>query len=303
MKKVILASLLATASLAQANDIVLSEKIKTSYLKKIEKDMNVLDNLKFKDVNPRTLEVMGLTDLNTNTASKWLNDRVNYVVEENALTIFKLLIKRVIYVEQDSVAYPNGNVLPYSQDPKNQFINDEKGMVVMSNLGAGLYMGGKAERKLYGMKVSRGLLKKQIKVTIDSPRAGVIQVGEGLFDPGLTVNSSNENSMANNINRLATFFHEARHSDGNGSSLAFAHSKCPAGHELGGMYACDENLNGPYTVGALMMTEMIKLCDETCSPTDVEVLKVQALESAGRVLKTTYKGVPAVNWDATPESL
>lgn len=308
MKKLILASLLATTTLAQANDIVLSEKIKNGLMKKIERDMSILDNLKFQEANPRTLEVMGLTALNTNTASKWLNDRVNYVIEENALSIFKLLVKRAIYVEQDSVAYPNGNVLPYSQNPANQFlakdfVAKEEGMVVMSNMGAALYMGGKSEKKLYGMKVSRGLLKKQIKVTIDSPRAGVIQVGEGLFDPRLTVNPENEKSMANSLNRLATFFHEARHSDGNGVSLAFAHSKCMAGHDMEGQYACDENLNGPYTVGAVMMTEMIKSCDETCSPRDVEVLKAIALDSASRIIHTTRKGVPATDWDAAPESL
>lgn len=303
MKKLILASLLATSTLAQANDIVLSEKIKNGLMKKIERDMSVLDNLKFQEANPRTLEVMGLSALNTNTASKWLNDRVNYVIEENALTIFKLLVKRVIYVEQDSVAYPNGNVLPYSQNPANQGLGKEEGITVMSNMGAALYMGGKSEKKLYGMKVSRGLLKKQIKVTIDSPRAGVIQVGEGLFDPRLTVNPENDKSLANSLNRLATFFHEARHSDGNGVSLAFAHSKCPAGHDMAGQYACDENLNGPYTVGAVMMTEMIKSCDETCSPRDVEVLKAIALDSMSRIMKTTYKGTPAVDWDAAPESL
>lgn len=303
MKKLILASLLATATLAQANDIVLSEKIKNGLMKKIERDMDVLENLKYKETNPRTLEVMGLPALTTTSASKWLNDRVNYVIEENALSIFKLLVKRVIYVEQDSVSYPNGNVLPYSQDPANQLVAKEEGITVMSNMGAALYMGGKSEKKLYGMKVSRGLLKKQIKVTIDSPRAGVIQVGEGLFHPRLTVNPENEKSMANSLNRLATFFHEARHSDGNGVSLSFAHSKCLAGHDMAGEYACDENLNGPYTVGAVMMTEMIKSCDETCSPRDVEVLKAIALDSASRIIHTTRKGVPATDWDATPESL
>lgn len=303
MKKLILASLLATATLAQANDIVLSEKIKNGLMKKIERDMDVLDNLKFKEANPRTLEVLGIPALNTTSASKWLNDRVNYVIEENALTIFKLLIKRVIYVEQDGVSYPNGNVLPYSQNPANQFVEKEEGITVMSNMGAALYMGGKSERKLYGMKVSRGLLKKQIKVTIDSPRAGVIQVGEGLFDPRLTVNTENEKSLANSLNRLATFFHEARHSDGNGVSLAFAHSKCLADHDMAGQYACDENLNGPYTVGAVMMVEMIKSCDETCSPRDVEILKAIALDSASRIIHTTRKGVPATDWDAAPEGL
>lgn len=314
MKTFIFATLLATSAMTQANDIVLSEKIKNSLKSKIERDMSVLDNLKLKDASPRTLEVMGVSTLNASTASKWLNDRVNYVIEEDALSILKLLFKKTIYVEQANVAFPNGNVLPYSQDPKNQLLElpinlemttakEAEVLTVMSNMGAALYMGGKSSNTLYGMKVSRGLLKKQIKVTIDSPRAGVIQVGEGLFHKQLTVNTENEKALANSLNRLATFFHEARHSDGNGASLAYAHSKCPAGHELADEYACDESLNGPYTVGALMTVEMIKSCDDNCSEREKEILKLIALDSAGRVMQVTKKGTPAVDWDASPESL
>lgn len=312
MKKMILASILATASLAHASDITLSEKIKNDQQKKIERDMNVLDSIKFKDADSKTLSVMGLSSLNSTTAAKWLNNRVNYVIEEDALSIFKLLVKKIIYVEQDNVSYPNGNVLPYSQDPANQpgvlasnfgaTTSEDKGIVVMSNIGSGLYMGGKSEKKLYGMKVSRGLFRKQIKVTVDSPRAGIIMVGEGLFHPKLTINPENPNAVANSFNRLATFFHEARHSDGNASSLGFAHSKCATG-DLAGEYACDENLNGPYTVGAQMTVEFIKACDGNCSERDKETLKAIALDSFSRVMKTTYKGTAATDWDATPEKL
>ena len=305
MKKLIIAALLATTSFAQASDIYLSEKIKNSMRDKLLNDMTVLDNLKYKEASPRTLEVLGISSLNTQSSVKWLNDRVNYVIEENALSLFKLLIKKTIYVEQEGVSFPNGDVLPYSQDPRNQLLTAEEGqgVTVMSNMGAAMYMGGKSNRTLYGMKVSRGLLKKQIKVVIDSPRAGVIQVGEGLFLKQLTVNNEKPESIANSLNRLATFFHEARHSDGNGSSLAFAHSKCPAGHDMAGAYACDENLNGPYTVGALMTTEMLKACDDSCSEREKEILKLIALDSAGRVMTTTHKGTKATNWNAAPESL
>ena len=310
MKTFIFATLLATTGLAQANDIYLSEKIKTPLRSKIQRDLNVLDNLKLKDVHPRTLEVMGVSTLNATTASKWLNDRVNYVVEEDALTVMKLLFKKTIYVEQQNVSFPNANVIPYSQDPKNQIADlsamtskQDDVLTVMSNLGAALYMGGKSQNTLYGMKVSRGLLKKQIKVTVDSPRAGIIQVGEGLFHQQLTINPENENALSNSLNRLATFFHEARHSDGNGASLGYAHSKCPAGHELAGEYACDESLNGPYAVGALMTVEMIKSCDDSCSEREKEILKLIALDSAGRIMTTTKKGTPAVDWDASPEAL
>jgi hypothetical protein len=306
MKKLILASFLATAAIAQANDITLSRGIKNHLRDKIERDMNVLENLKFK-TSPEegTLKLMGVSELNAQTATNWLSERVNYVIEENALSVLKLLIKKSVYVERQGVDFPNNDVLPYSMDPKNKasLFNEEEGVVVMSNIGAGLYMAGKNESKVYGMKISRGLLKKGIRVSVESPRSGIIQIGEGLFMKEITVNNDKPESVANSINRLATFFHEARHSDGNGSSLAFAHSPCPAGHDMAGTYACDEGLNGPYTIGAVMTKEMLKSCDETCTEREKEILKIIILDSQNRIMKTTRKGTPAVEWDATPESL
>ena len=304
MKKIILASLLVTAAMANAStDITLSRGIKPNLRAKIERDLDVLDGLKFKTATPEALKLMDVSTLNAQSAGKWLGVRVNYVIEEDALSIVKLLLKRAIFVEKKGVTYPNQDILPYSIDPLNGANAEGEGFTVMSNIGAGLYMGGKKENVVYGMKVSRGVLRPTIKVVVESPRAGIIQIGEGLFVKDLTVNTQNQDALANTLNRLATFFHEARHSDGNGSSLGFAHSLCPAGHDYEGQAACDESLNGPYTVGAVMMSEMIKTCDDNCSERDKEILKMIEIDSASRIMKTTKKGTPATEWDATPESL
>lgn len=324
MKKLLIASLLATSALtsANANDIILSKGIKSKLRDNIERDLDALDNLKFKDTTPETLKTLGLSSLSAQTASKWLGERVNYVVDENAISVLKLLLKKVIFVEREGVTFPNANVVPYALDPVNQrpallaeignlpLVTDkkesddeEKGFVVMSNVGAALYMGGKQQNQVYGMKVSRGLLKSPIKAVAESPRVGIIQIGEGLFMKELTLNNQNPNSVANSINRLATFFHEARHSDGNGSSLGFAHSSCPPGHDYSGAPACDENLNGPYTVGAIMALEMLKGCADSCTEREKEMLKLVVLDSQSRIMKTTYKGTPATVWDDAPEGL
>ncbi len=325
MKKLLIASLLATTTLTNASDIVLSKGIKSKLRDNIERDLNALDNLKFKDASPESLKTMGLSNLSAQTASKWLGDRVNYVVDENAISVLKLLLKKVIFVEREGVTFPNANVVPYALDPvnkrpaavlpevptlwpeavadKKESDDEEKGFVVMSNVGAALYMGGKQSNQVYGMKVSRGLLKSPLKAIAESPRVGIIQIGEGLFMKELTLNNQNPASIANSINRLATFFHEARHSDGNGTSLGFAHSNCPPGHDYSGAAACDENLNGPYTVGATMALEMLKGCQDTCTEREKEILKLVILDSQSRVMKTTYKGTPATVWDDAPESL
>lgn len=315
MKSLIIASLIACSSFAQANEIIISKKVKDSLTDTINSDLSYLRTAKFSpNADKRTLDIMELSALNNKSANVWLTDRVNYVIEENALTLFKLLIKKVIYVERSNVQYPNPNVIPYALDSANNLfalptetlteaVNEEEGVVVMSNTGAGLYMAGKEQKALYGMKVSRGLLKKSHNVLITSPRAGIIQVGEGLFDLRYLVNNKDRNAVANKIDRLSTFFHEARHSDGNGVSLGFAHSKCPKGHDLEGAHACDSNKNGPYTVGALMHLELLKTCGTGCSEKDLEVSKLKILDSFNRILPLDSKGQPTTNWDPKPESL
>lgn len=309
MKNFILTSLITTTTLLSANDIVLSKGIKPEFREKIEKDMSVLSNLKFQDPDDnKTLNLLGLSTLNAETLTDWLNTRVNYIIEENAFSILKLLVKKVITIEKEDVHFPNENIIPYALDPNNQMLSQpteakEAAFVVMSNVGAALYMAGKEEQKVYALKVSRGLLKKGIKVSIESPRAGIIQVGEGLFMKGLSVNRENQESIANSINRLGTFFHEARHSDGNGVSLGFTHSLCPKGHELENAPACDENLNGPYTIGSAVTKELLKACAESCTEREKEILTIIILDSQNRIIKTTKKGLPTTNWDSRPESL
>jgi hypothetical protein len=304
MKKILVSTLLVASAVlntSTASDIMLSKSIKPELRNKINSDLTVIENFKFAGkANPITLNVMGLSALNAATATEWLNQRVHYVISEKALSVFNLLVKRVIFVETKNVDFPNADIAPYSTGG----VNAEEGFTVMSNIGSALYYAGKKERQVYGMKVSRGLLHKSEKVAVTSPRTGIIQIGEGLFAPELTVNKENEEALANSIFRLGTFFHEARHSDGNGSSLGFMHAICPAHHDYEGQPACDENLNGPYTVGALMMAEMAKSCDDsTCTEKDKQTLKLLVLDSANRIMTITHKDEKAKIWDATPESL
>ena len=314
MKKLIITGLiLATSStVVSASDILLSKSIKPDLRSKIERDLSLIESYKFSTkASDITLKVMAVDKLNAETATAWLNKRVSYVVSENALSVFNLMIKRIIYVDRKDIDFPNSDVIPYSMEnyiQKNfvelsSGLNAETSFTVMSNIGSALYMGGKKERQVYGMKISRGLLKSAEKVNITSPRAGIIQIGEGLFAPDLTVNSENPDALANSIFRLGTFFHEARHSDGNGKSLGFTHTNCPVGHDYAGQPACDENLNGPYTVGTLMMAEMAKACEDNCSLKDKEALRILIIDSASRILQTTHKGEVSKDWDATPESL
>ncbi len=287
------------------SDIILSKNIKPKLRDGIEHDLAVLENLKFNELpSPDTLTLMKLDKFSNETLKNWLETRVNYVIEENALSDLKLKLKKVVFVERENVIFPNSLVLPYALDVKSTSTDaEDDGITVMTNSGAGLYLAGKKASQVYSLKISRGYLKKPLRVLAESPRVGIIQIGEGLFERQLTINNENPKAIANSLNRLATFFHEARHSDGNGKSLAFAHSPCPKGHDYAGALACDENLNGPYTIGASVTKEFIKACGVDCSEREKEMLLIMALDSYGRVIKTNSKGKASTLWDESPESL
>lgn len=322
MKKLIISGLIMATTCTGANalDITLSKSINSGLRAKIERDLKVVENFNFTDsANAFTLSTLGLEKLDAQSASGWLNDRVKYIVSENATSLFNLLFRRAVYVERTGVLFPNATIIPYSLDEssatstgssleKNLLqagngVESKQTFVVMLNIGTGLYYGGKQSSSVLGMKVSKGFFKKSERVNIESPRTGIIQIGEGLFAPQLTINSKKPDAIANSIFRLGTLFHEARHSDGNGESLGFMHITCPKGHTYEGQAACDENLNGPYMVGALMLAEMTRSCGENCSEKETETLKAMIADSLSRVLQTTHKGEASKVWDATPESL
>ncbi|NOT78385.1 MAG: hypothetical protein HOP07_05215 [Bacteriovoracaceae bacterium] len=299
-----LSSLVFMGQVSMASEIILSKAIKPKLRDGINRDLEVLSNLKFtEETSEETLKVLGLEKLNSVTAKNWLETRVNYVIEENALSVYKLLVKKTVFVERKGVTFPNADIVPHALEFNAETEAEDEGVTVMSNIGAGLYMAGKKESQVYGLKISKGFLKKPIKALAESPRVGIIQIGEGLFHKELTINNENPNAISNSLNRLSTFFHEARHSDGNAKSLAFAHSRCPESHDYAGVHACDENRNGPYTVGAVMMKELIKSCGDDCSEREKEMLKIIAIDSLTRVIETNRQGNPTTDWDAQPESL
>ena len=284
-------------------DIVLSKGIKSKLREKIQNDLTVLNNFKFQTAEKDILKIMNLSSLDSSNVKDWLEERVNYILEDNALSDMKMIMKKAVTIERENVLYPHQDVIPYSLNPANRHNAESDNLVIMSNVGVGIYMRGKQDKVLYNLKVSRGLLSKPIKVTVDSPRAGIIQIGEGLFSRDLTINNLKPDSIANAINRLSSIIHEARHSDGNGASIGFAHAVCPKGHDLEGEMACDENLNGPYMLKAFFIEEMVKSAREIITEREKETLRMVILDNMSRVLKINNKGLPSNDWDDTPESI
>lgn len=149
-------------------------------------------------------------------------------------------------------------------------------MVIMSNQGAALYYYGKSNQLMFQVDFDGR------KINITSPRIGLTQIGQGLFHPDKSINRV-LHSEANTISRLGTILHEGRHSDGNGKSTGFLHMYCPEGHSMARRGACDYMANGPYTMGALTMRQLLKNCVK-CSEVDKGAISAKILDSFNRVM-------------------
>jgi len=263
---------------AQA-EIVLQADMIESQRRTIRYDFGVLDRLvPLDDADSAAAAAkMGLAGkLTADSLREWLEARVKYIVpqEWNYQTQVKV---------GEFQNYPNRGLMPTIEEGKKSE-QSGKAVIVMSNLGGALYLYGKENYRLLTVEIDRRHREK-----IKSPRIGLIQVGEGLFSDKMRIEPESD-TEANALLRLAVYFHESRHSDGNGTSILFAHAVCPTGHAYAGSNACDRNRNGPYTVGAHMTKVLLNQCTN-CTTAAKEALRLRVVDSFSRVIQTT--NVPA----------
>jgi hypothetical protein len=274
----------------------------------LRQDFEWLGTLQTQTPTGEFREVLELDSASPADLSAWLSARVRYVVAENfkpsLLNIRPYIFKKFAFpkTEMPDLEFPpdaqdipliDPNQLPEGT-PETAEEPQKQGKVVMANLGSALYLGGKMADMLLGVKL-RGIGR----VPVTSPRAGIIQIGEGLFDDGLFGEEIAKDSPIRRTFRMSTFFHEARHSDGNGKSLGFMHALCPRGHDYENTNACDRSVNGPYTVGALMDEHIAKACTD-CSEVERETIRLFGLESRSRIIPSKDGSAPGF-WNAAPE--
>lgn len=241
----------------------------------LKSDIRYVFNSKHKNIDQNFLAVSGLTEVTGPILHNWLINRVRYVVGER----FDL--------EQNAEGY-RGFKYPKTLSPSTGGSNQQATVVVMSNLGGALYMFGKGQDLLMRLNLDGD------RIFINSPRAGILQIGEGLFHPKAQLNND-LHSSANSIQRIGTLFHEARHSDGNGKSLSFAHEMCPEDHPLAFNFACEKVANGPYSVGAYSTRQFLANCSD-CSELDKTLLQLRIVDSLGRILYPDNKAkIDAMN--------
>lgn len=238
--------------------------LQTSALKN---DLSYLFQNTVKEVDPRLQEITGIVEVDGPEMYNWLYNRVKYIIGED----YNIWHRRNALTRRRHT-FPSTPLPDFMTKSHDSFY----GVVIMSNAGAELYLRGKRDKTLRGIKLNR----KEIFAT--SPRVGILQVGSGLFMDKFLINNE-LNSEANKIKRLGTLFHEARHSDGNSKHIGFHHDKCPSGHPLSGLNACESSANGSYTTEAVTTKTLLLNC-LTCSEEDRTKLTTLIADAYSRVV-------------------
>lgn len=270
MKKIAVLSLALTMSTAFAaqefGGIQFHSSVPQDQVNAIKVDLKYLFKAPVTKPLPAFASMSRMTVTDGPNMHNWLVNRAKYVVGET----YELNNDNV--VAQESYKFPN-TPLPGGFSAIEE--NDEV-TTVMSNIGTAIYLIGKKEKVLFGIKFDDS------KVFSKSPRAGILKVGRGLFLEKFAINKDML-SPANSISRLGTLFHEARHSDGNSAHTGFTHAICPDGHPYATHAACESTSNGPYSLGGLSEVHMLQNC-ASCSTQDKTVLSARAADSFNRVL-------------------
>jgi hypothetical protein len=300
------ASLLLLSSLSSAafadggvtkinGNITVASDVPAAESKILASDLAYLRTMKPQAIDAQLQQLLGTqSGLTEAYMELWLTNRVQYIISD------KTNLESSIVLVTPNYAFPNPGLLPTQitnelpqkpattadtaaadpQKPAADPAQGSGGVTVMLNIGGGLYMMGKATGNLVGITIPGAGV-----VPLTSPRVGVLQIGEGMFQPLMKdVGVPDVNSRAYTLFHLGTLFHEARHSDGNGKSLGFAHSLCPIDHDLAGLAGCDNSTNGAYTVDAAVIRNLTASCKD-CTPADKEALKLEVIDSFSRVLK------------------
>lgn len=275
MKKIVGLTLLLTLSTsAQAREtfagIYLDSSIPTSQVQTLKKDFTYLFNNPIKEVEESFASMAELKVVDGPHLFNWVYNRVRFVIGED----YNLRGRNV--VTKKGHTFPTTPLPPSLQNRMGRY----GATLIMSNIGAELYLVGKRDQLLKGIKLDRK------EVFAPSPRVGIVQIGEGLFLERLLINK-NQNSEANKIKRLGTIFHEARHGDGHSEHIGFIHSKCPPGHSLSGFDACEAYANGAYSLEAVATKTMLLNC-KTCTNEDKTKLTAAVADAFSRVVVRSH---------------
>lgn len=232
----------------------------------IEGDLKLIASTRLSAGTPEDLKILNVTDLSEASLIGYLRERVRYVVGESFSYKQKIQTAQLSSTFDSEVfsSTRDANPLPQTQ-------------IVMWNLGSYLFLQAKSNNERITLDL--GLLN----IWIRSVRVAIVQIGEGLFSAN-AIKGIALDSKANRFLRIGTYFHEGRHSDGNGSNAAFPHAKCPSG-DYKDDFACENNSNGPYAVQATLLKYLYAACQtQGCSEQELTGLTLSIADYRSRLL-------------------
>jgi hypothetical protein len=276
-----------------AREIQISSQVPVQQVELLQYDLN--QHFSFVQSNAPLEKLIG-EPVTSAGLEKWLSDRMGYILEDSPAVNDNLSILNTNYQYENPDVTPDigdtFNLLtleqPVARQPAAQAedrpeLAESGGTVVASNVGTAIYVAGKQRKILVGYMFKSATNASILPIT--TPRMGLMMIGEGLFT--IRINEKNPKSHADTVLRTSTLLHEARHSDGNGKSLGFAHALCPEGHPYFGQgYACDRNSNGPYNIEAEYLRQAHDDCvkNQSCTPEEAEGLALFADDAKSRII-------------------
>ncbi len=258
------AALQSFGSNADASDIYMDSTVPPEQQSQLKKDLALLGRVNLSE-NTEDSCTVGIKEFSGTSLVQYMKTRVRYLVGEkydykNPTVSKRDSKKTTVYASLGNRGV--GHTYPVKPQQLSEVVT------VMTNVGAYLYLISRPDSELITINVFGSDL------SINSPRDGIIQVGEGLFTAN-KIPGSETGSMVNSLLRLAVMMHEARHSDGHGKHAAFPHEVCTSG-TYKDHAACEIYSNGPYSVQATITKKFIEACT-SCSTKDIDgMMRLQA---------------------------
>jgi hypothetical protein len=253
--------------------ITFDKSVPEEQVRILQDDMRYLYALPVQKGSPDFKIMAGFSGFSGPVYHNWIINRIRYVIgqEMNPYREFSIVAEN--YQHENPDEFPNVGFAAGAAATQKQ---GRKAVLSASNMGVIFYSLGKEGKMLLGVQIGDNM------ISISSPRIGILQIGEGLFQ--LTSKANSELAApVNRLIRMATFFHEARHSDGRKKEAGMLHVACPEGHAYAGLAACDQMSNGPYAIDGNMLKIFSENCRE-CSTPEKEALRLSALDRFSRIL-------------------
>ncbi|MES2962554.1 MAG: hypothetical protein V4760_01600 [Bdellovibrionota bacterium] len=223
--------------------------------------------------------------------TQFLDERIKYYFTMEDLDGWRMLTPSPVYRRWTKTD---------DADKEEESKTSQKAVVGASNLGTGLFYQGAVEGE--PVRIAKG----DESIVIDTTRVGMMLVGPGYVSQMKLESGTTIDVPASY--RQSILVHEARHSDCSIEAGAkdfevarsatsmrdfmnrfkkiecgHAHMICPSGHDYAGISACDRQVFGAYTVGAVFVAARLK--DQNLGAVERRILESMVVSAFGRVLK------------------